>query len=132
MLCHAHECARQQSCRKTAIPNIFVPIIRRHQTTLQSTDRELTPFRFVWLTIWMRRLANTFDDIVKRLGGVEATARLLNRSTQAVFNGRSRGQIPAALWPDITEELAERGYECEALWLFSFENNRRSAKRHAA
>jgi hypothetical protein len=80
----------------------------------------------------MRRLANTFDDIVKRLGGVEATARLLNRSTQAVFNWRSRGQIPAALWPDITEELAERGYECEALWLFSFENNRRSAKRHAA
>jgi len=80
----------------------------------------------------MRRLANTFDDIVKRLGGVEATARLLNRSPQAVFNWRMRGQIPAALWPDITEELRERGYICDALWLFSFENNRRSAKRDAA
>jgi hypothetical protein len=80
----------------------------------------------------MRRFANTFDDIIKRLGGIAATAKLLNRTPQAVSNWRSRGQIPAALWPDVTEELAELGYECEALWLFSFENNRRSAKRDAA
>jgi hypothetical protein len=78
----------------------------------------------------MRRFANTFDDIVKRLGGVEATAKLLNRSTQAVFNWRMRGQIPSVLWFDITDELLARGYICQARWLFSFEDNR--ARRDAA
>ena len=79
----------------------------------------------------MRRFANTFDDIVKRLGGVEATAKLTKRSTQAVFNWRSRGQIPAVLWFDIIDELAELGYICQARWLFGFEDNR-TRRRDAA
>jgi hypothetical protein len=79
----------------------------------------------------MRRFANTFDDIVKKLGGVEAVADLTRRSTQAVFNWRMRGRFPTVLWFDITEELERRGYICDARWLFGFEDNR-NTRRDAA
>ena len=43
----------------------------------------------------------TIDDIIDRIGGADATARLLNVGTEAVRKWRQTRQIPARHWPAI-------------------------------
>lgn len=69
----------------------------------------------------MRRLT-TYDDIIKKLGGVPDVARLTKRNTQAVWNWRARGFFPTVLYFVMTEELERRGYTA-VRWLWRFEEN---------
>ena len=43
------------------------------------------------------------DDIVERLGGAEAAARLTGVSTEAVRKWRQAGAIPSRHWLAVTE-----------------------------
>ena len=74
----------------------------------------------------MRKLA-TYDDVIKKLGGVHDVAELTKRIPQAVFNWRSRGRFPTTLYFVMVEELERRGYTASRhLWRFEEFNNRRA------
>ena len=67
----------------------------------------------------MRRLA-TFDDVIRKLGGVPKVAQLTKRNTQAVWNWRARGRFPTVLYFVMLEELEANGYTAMR-WLWGFE-----------
>jgi hypothetical protein len=80
----------------------------------------------------MRRLA-TYDDIIKRLGGVHAVAKLTKRNPQAVFNWRPRGFFPTVLYFVMIEELERRGFTAARhLWRFQESNNNHVRREDAA
>ena len=80
----------------------------------------------------MRTHLTTYDDVIRRLGGVPEVARLCNCGTQAVWNWRARGFFPTTLYWLMVEALAELDPPCTAerrLWRF---RERVRVKRRAA
>ena len=52
----------------------------------------------------------TASEVIDLLGGTAETARLTERSPQAVSNWRVTGQFPASLCKFMTEVLEKRGH----------------------
>jgi hypothetical protein len=74
---------------------------------------------------------NTFEGIVKRIGGVKAVADVTNRSTNSVFNWRAKGFFPPHIYFLIDDELRRQGYTA-ARWLFQFDEPQPLRKRNVA
>jgi hypothetical protein len=51
----------------------------------------------------------TVDDIIERLGGRQAIARMLGVSRTAPYNWARGDGIPARHWPDLVARAAELG-----------------------
>lgn len=79
----------------------------------------------------MRTHLTTYDDVIRKLGGVPEVAKLTHRNTQAVWNWRARGFFPTVLYFVMTEALAETGCTAER-WLWRFEERAKPRRRDAA
>ena len=81
----------------------------------------------------MRKHLTTYDDVIRRLGGVPEVARLCGCGTQAVWNWRARGFFPTANYWVMVDELTERGFTAERrLWRFKERVQYRARDKHRA
>jgi hypothetical protein len=63
------------------------------------------------------RELQTAGEVIDKLGGTAATARLTDRKVQHVSNWRAAGKLPAKTFLILKKELAARGLTAPAaLW----------------
>ena len=82
----------------------------------------------------MRKL-ETFDAVVRELGGTRATAEVCGRSRNVVFNWRRElgNRFPARHYRKITDALVLRGaFADDALWAWAEEGDKQPEVADAA